>query len=94
MSQQVIIPVSKLNQVADLLQEASYVMRDFATTEQHTDLVSTQPTRPAPKPTPQSHRSYLSKLWKQWEQEADADIAEGRVKGFSNVDALIADLNS
>lgn len=36
---------------------------------------------------------YQSEQWQQWEQAADKDIAEGKVKSFSSMDALIANLD-
>jgi hypothetical protein len=37
---------------------------------------------------------YWSKQWQRWEQEADEDIAAGRVKKFRSVNELIADLDA
>ncbi len=43
---------------------------------------------------PENNQSwYQSEQWQQWEQAADKDIIEGKVKSFSSMDALIADLD-
>lgn len=43
---------------------------------------------------PASQRWFWTEEWQKAEQEADDDIAAGRVKAFNNIDDLIADLES
>ena len=50
--------------------------------------------QPKAKPIPKDQAWFWTKRWQQWEREADADITAGRVKGFDNVEELLADLNT
>jgi hypothetical protein len=43
-------------------------------------------------PIPEDQQWYWTKKWQGWEQEAEADIAAGRITGFDTMDELIADL--
>ena len=47
-----------------------------------------------PKGVPKDQGWYWSKQWQEWEREADEDVAAGRIKGFDNVEELVAALNS
>jgi hypothetical protein len=42
---------------------------------------------------PNDQAWYWSREWQHWEQQAEQDVAAGRVKEFARVDDLIADLN-
>lgn len=46
-----------------------------------------------PQGVPESQLWYWSKEWQEWERQADEDIALGRTKTFTDVEALIADLD-
>ena len=46
-----------------------------------------------PKGVPKDQEWYWSKQWQEWEREAGEDVAAGRIKGFDNVEDLVAALN-
>ncbi|MCI0558956.1 MAG: hypothetical protein MN733_10705 [Nitrososphaera sp.] len=47
-----------------------------------------------PKNVPKDQEWYWSKKWQKWERQADEDIVAGRVKEFSSIEELVADLNT
>jgi len=47
-----------------------------------------------PRSIPDDQAWYWTERWQKWEQQADDDIATGRVKKFSSVEDLLADLDA
>lgn len=89
MSQQVTISTTHLNEVADLLEQASRALRRAVS------LSAKEPTTyfPKPKKVAPEDEWFWTPEWQQKEREADEDMANGRYKTYNSAKELIADLH-
>ena len=88
----VTIPASRLNKIADALEQLTQAFRDIAEGGKKLDIPI--PDLTPPKRIPKDQEWFWSEKWQRGEREANTNLKAGRYKTFDSAEELIADLNS
>lgn len=95
MPQQITIPTSKWNDIADRLEQVSLAMREIAdTTAKAEELVPTIPKLTKPKRIPKGDEWFWSDEWQAGEREVDEQITRGEVYSYETMEEAIKALHN